>query len=83
MTAAQIILQIQGIVETVSWETAEKLLLFPHRNHPESDAWGWGVVTFFAVDADVVARVKEAATGDSRAGFLQREGVVVLLVIIL
>ena len=58
-------------------KTILKLLLFPHRNHPESDAWGWGVVTFFAVDADVVARVKEAATGDFRAVFQQRERVVV------
>lgn len=58
-------------------KTILKLLLFPHRNHPESDAWGWGVVTFFAVDADVVTGVEEVVTGDFRAGFQQRERVIV------
>lgn len=58
-------------------KTILKLLLFPHRNHPESDAWGGRVVMGLAVDADVVAGVEKAATGDSRAGFQQREEIVV------
>ena len=35
--------------------------MFPHRNHPEADQRGRGVVELLAVDADVVARIEEAA----------------------
>ena len=52
-------------------------LFLPPCNHSEADELGRGVVTLFAVDADVVAGVEEAATGDFRAGFQQRERVVV------
>ena len=35
--------------------------MFPHRNHPEADQRGRGVIGLLAVDADVVAGVEEAA----------------------
>lgn len=45
-------------------KTILKLLLFPHRNHPESEARGGRIVMSLAIDADIVSGVEEVITGD-------------------